>query len=66
MKTQTTVILDASERTMLAELANNLASVCVNMNCGGYNCRENCPLDSITDHAHDLADEIREFLAKCK
>lgn len=64
MKTKTIVTIDKDEREMLANLANNLHGICTNMSCGGFHCGTNCPLNNITDHAHDLADEISNFLAE--
>lgn len=64
MKTKTIVTIDKDEREMLANLANNLRNICLDMRCGEFHCSTNCPLNNITDHAHDLADEISNFLAE--
>ena len=64
MKVKTIVTIEKDEREMLANLANNLRSICANMCCDGFHCGTNCPLNNITDHAHDLADEISNFLAE--
>ena len=61
---KTFIALDKDEREMLANLENNLRNICNNMYCGGLHCSTNCPLNNITDHAHDLADEISKFLAE--
>ena len=66
MKTETIVILNQEERNFFADLKDKLQSVCTNTFCEGFSCSRNCPLDKISDKAHDLADEISAFLAKSK
>lgn len=64
IKVKTFITLEKDEREMLADLAHNLRHICENMCCGGLHCSTSCPLDNITDHACDLADEISKFLAE--
>lgn len=64
VKVKTFIALEKDEREMLAELANNLNSICVNMRCGELHCSTDCPLNNITGHAFALADEISKFLAE--
>lgn len=59
------IALSSPEREFLKNLSENLGTICCNMGCGVFNC-DNCPLDSITDKCHDLANEINVFLAKTK
>ena len=66
MKAKTIVIIDKDEREKLAELAHKLRGICLGMHCADFECRADCPLDSISDHAHDLADEISKFLEESK
>ena len=64
VKVKTFIALEKDEREILANLANNLRNICTNMYCGELHCSTDCPLNNITDHAHDLADEISKFLAE--
>ena len=63
---KTLVTLEKDDCELLANLANNLRSICANICCEGLHCSTECPLDKITEHAFDLADEISNFLAKSK
>lgn len=60
-----TVVLSTHERTFLATLAESLDSICGNMICGAFECGD-CPLNGLTDKAHDLSMEISEFLTKSR
>lgn len=66
MKIETIVTLDQEARNFLADLKKKLQSVCTSTFCEGFSCSRNCPLDKISDKAHDLADEISVFLANSK
>jgi hypothetical protein len=66
MKIKITPILTQGERAMWVDLVSKLQNVCNSMKCP-YNvdCAA-CPFDKLTDHAHDLADEILDKLRECK
>lgn len=63
-KVTTSIVFEKDEREMLAELANNLNSICVNMRCGELHCSTDCPLNNITGQAFALADKISKLLAE--
>lgn len=64
MKVKSTVILTQSEHAKFIDCVIHLRSICTTMNCS-ITC-ETCPLDGITDRAHDLADDIMETLRQCQ
>ena len=66
MKIKITPILTQTERAMWVDLVSKLQNVCNSMKCPyNVNC-DACPFDALTDHAHDLADEISDKLRECK
>lgn len=66
MKIKVTPILTQTERAMWVDLVSKLQNVCNSMKCP-YNANCNtCPFDALTDHAHDLADEINDKLRECQ
>lgn len=66
MKIKITPILTQAEHAMWVDLASRLQKVCGLMSCPhNVDCAA-CPFDKLTDHAHDLADEINDKLRECK
>lgn len=61
MKIKSIITLSETERTALESCRDKLNSICLSMSCPQGGCAV-CPLDAITDHAHDLADEIGDKL----
>lgn len=51
---------------MWHDIAQKLQNVCNSMKCPHNVICANCPFDELTDHAHDLADEILDKLRECK
>ena len=66
MKIKITPILSQTEHAMWVDLASKLEKVCAKMQCPPDACCATCPFDAITDHAHDLADEINDKLRECQ
>ena len=65
MKIKITPILTQGERAMWVDIASRLRNVCSSTSCPDMDCSA-CPLDKLTDHAHDLADEINDKLRECQ
>lgn len=66
MKIKVTPILTKVEDAMWRDIAGRLRNLCNLMKCpSSMNC-EGCPFDELTDHAHDLANEIDDKLSECK
>lgn len=62
MKIKVTPVLTQTEHAMLVDLVSRLQNICNTMKCSSCRNCEGCPFDAITDHAHDLADEISDKL----
>lgn len=61
MKIKIITTLSETERAALEACRDKLNSICLSMSCPQGGCAT-CPLDAITDCAHDLADQISDKL----
>ena len=61
MKIKITPILTQTEHKMWIDLVSRLRNVCNSTSCPNMDC-STCPLDKLTDHAYNLADEISDKL----
>lgn len=50
------------EREMLAHLADGLTTICHKMDCSAIHDCDDCPLNTLTDCAHNLGVEISTLL----
>ena len=66
MKIKVTPVLSKAERAMWVDLVSKLQNVCNSMKCPCDIDCATCPFDKLTDHAHDLADEIYDKLRECQ